>query len=123
MLESVAAGDEAAARRYADLAFASDDTNANAHTALAQIGRAHNSWNDVTEHYAVVRTRRRLTDDETAAYLIALVQTGRVADATGVRATASSAVLARPEVRDALLTIESKPAPQPVAPQPRAHTG
>jgi tetratricopeptide (TPR) repeat protein len=119
-LESVAAGDEAAARRYADLAFAADDTNANAHTALAQIGRAHNSWNEVAEHYAVVRTRRRLTDDETAAYLVALVRTGRVADAMGVRATASNAVLARPEVRDALQSIEPKPAPQPVAPQPIA---
>ncbi|HEV7573244.1 MAG TPA: hypothetical protein VGQ21_17215 [Thermoanaerobaculia bacterium] len=119
-LERVAAGDEAGARRYADLAFASDDTNPNAHAALAQIGRAHNAWNDVAEHYAIVRTRRHLTDDETAAYLIALVKIGRVADATGVRRTASSAVLARPDVRDALQSIEQKPAPQPPAPQPIA---
>jgi tetratricopeptide (TPR) repeat protein len=117
-LERVAAGDEAGARRYADLAFAADDTNANAHAALAQIGRAHNAWSDVAEHYAVVRTRRRLTDDETAAYLIALVRTGRVADAMGVRRTASNAVLARSDVRDALQTIEPKPAPQPIAPAP-----
>jgi tetratricopeptide (TPR) repeat protein len=117
-LERVAAGDEAGARRYADLAFAADDTNANAHTALAQIGRAHKSWNDVAEHYAVVRTRRRLTDDETAAYLIALIRTGHVADAMGVRRTASNAVLSRPDVRDALQTIEPKATPQPVAPQP-----
>jgi tetratricopeptide (TPR) repeat protein len=117
-LERVAAGDEAGARRYAELAFAADDTNANAHTALAQIGRAHNAWNDVAEHYAVVRTRRRLTDDETAAYLIALIKTGHVADAMGVRRTASNAVLSRPDVRDALQTIEPKPVPQPVAPQP-----
>ena len=119
-LERVAAGDEAGARRYAQLAFAADDTNPNAHTALAQIGRAHNAWSDVAEHYAVVRTRRRLTDDETAAYLIALVKTGRFADAMGVRATASNAVLARPDVRDAMQTIEPKPAPQPVVPQPVA---
>jgi tetratricopeptide (TPR) repeat protein len=124
-LERVAAGDEAGARRYADLAFASDDTNPNAHSALAQIARAHNAWNDVAEHYAVVRTRRHLTDDETAAYLIALVKIGRVADATGVRRTASNAVLARPDVRDALQSIEPKPAPQPpasqlIAPQPLA---
>jgi len=119
-LERVAAGDEAGARRYAELAFASDYTNANAHAALAQIGRAHNAWSDVAEHYAVVRTRRRLTDDETAAYLIALVRTGRNADAMGVRATASNAVLARTDVRDALQTIEPKPAPQPVVPQPVA---
>jgi tetratricopeptide (TPR) repeat protein len=119
-LERVAAGDEAGAKRYADLAFAADDTNANAHTALAQIGNAHKSWNDVAEHYAVVRTRRRLTDDETAAYLIALIKTGHVADAMGVRRTASNAVLSRPDVRDALQTIEPKAAPQPVAPQPVA---
>jgi hypothetical protein len=119
-LERVAAGDEAGARRYAGLAFAADDTNPNAHAALAQIGRAHNAWNDVAEHYAIVRTRRHLTDDETAAYLIALVKIGRVADATGVRRTASSAVLARPDVRDALQSIEQKPAPQPPAPQPVA---
>jgi hypothetical protein len=117
-LERVGAGDEAGARRYAGLAFASDDTNANAHTALAQIGGAHNAWNDVAEHYAVVRTRRRLTDDETAAYLIALIKTGHVADAMGVRRTASNAVLSRPDVRDALQTIEPKATPQPVAPQP-----
>jgi tetratricopeptide (TPR) repeat protein len=119
-LERVAAGDEAGARRYADLAFASDDTNANAHAALAQISRAHNAWSDVAEHYAIVRTRRHLTDDETAAYLIALVKIGRVADAMGVRRTASNAILARPDVRDALQSIEPKPAPQPITPQPVA---
>jgi tetratricopeptide (TPR) repeat protein len=119
-LERVAAGDEAGARRYANLAFASDDTNPNAHAALAQIGRAHNAWSDVAEHYAIVRTRRHLTDDETAAYLIALIRIGRVADAMGVRRTASNAVLARPDVREALQSIEPKPAPQPLASQPVA---
>jgi len=123
-LERVAAGDEAGARRYAALAFASDDTNPNAHAALAQIGRAHSTWSEVAEHYAIVRTRRHLTDDETAAYLIALIKIGRVADATGVQRTASNAVLARPDVREALQSIEPKPAPQPVvaqrvAPQPQ----
>ena len=116
-LERVAAGDEAGARRYAALAFASDDTNPNAHAALAQIGRTHSTWSEVAEHYAIVRTRRHLTDDETAAYLIALIKIGRVADATGVQRTASNAVLARPDVREALQSIEPKPAPQPVVPQ------
>ena len=119
-LERVAAGDEAGARRYAGLAFAADDTNPNAHAALAQIGRGHNAWNDVIEHYAIVRTRRRLTDDEAAAYLIALIRTGRVADAMGMQHTASNAVLARPDVRDALQSIEPKPVPQPRAQQPVA---
>ena len=121
-LESVAAGDEAAARRYADLAFAQDETNPDAHTALAQIGRSHNAWNEVAEHYAIVRTRRRLTDDEAAAYVIALVNSGRVADAMGVRRSLPASVLDRPDVRKALQPIEPKPAPQSVAPVPRQVT-
>ena len=135
-LERVAAGDEAGARRYADLAFAADDTNPDAHTALAQIGRAHNAWNDVAEHYAVVRTRRRLTEDEAAAYLIALVDIGRVSDAAGVRNSLPASVLGRPDVRQALQSIEPKqvptqrpptpvphaPSPVPQPPAPVAHT-
>jgi hypothetical protein len=117
-LERVAAGDEAGARRYADLAFAEDDTNPNAHAALAQIGRAHGAWNEVAEHYSVVRTRRRLTNDESAAYLIALVNIGRAADAVGVRHSLPASVLDRPDVREALQTIDPKPAPQPVVPVP-----
>jgi len=117
-LERVAAGDEAGARRYADLAFAADDTNANAHAAMAQISRAHNAWNDVAEHYAIVRTRRRLTDDEAAAYFVALVNIGRTADAAGVRRTLPASVQARADVRQAIQQIEPKPAPQP-QPQPQ----
>ncbi len=117
-LERVAAGDEAGARRYADLAFAEDDTNPNAHAALAQIGRAHGAWNEVAEHYSVVRTRRRLTNDESAAYLIALVNIGRAADAVGVRHSLPASVLDRPDVREALQTIDPKPAPQPVVAVP-----
>jgi len=119
-LERVAAGDEPGARRYADLAFAEDDTNPNAHAALAQIGRAHDNWNEVAEHYAVVRTRRRLTDDEAAAYFVALVNTGHVADAVGVRRGLSASVLARPEVRQVLQTIEPQPAPPKPVSQPIA---
>ena len=133
-LERVAAGDEAGARRYADLAFAADETNPNAHTALAQIGRNHNAWNEIAEHYAVVRTRRRLTDDESAAYIIALVKIGRVSDANGVRNSLPASVVARQDVRDALQSADpkpapqpephqvSQPAPQPVAPAPIQHT-
>ncbi|MGH9141427.1 MAG: hypothetical protein ACRD3J_13485 [Thermoanaerobaculia bacterium] len=118
-LDRVAAGDEPGARRYADLAFATDDSNPKAHTALAQIGRTHSTWNDVAEHYAVVRTRRRLTDDETAAYFIALVKIGRTEDAAGVRHGLPASVLNRSDVRDAIQTIEPKAAPQPVIPAPQ----
>jgi hypothetical protein len=124
-LERVAAGDEAGARRYADLAFAADETNPNAHAALAQIGRNHGLWSDVAQHYSIVRTRRRLTDDESAAYVIALTKIGRTSDANGVRNTLPASVAARPDVREAMQSIDPRPAPQPVpppqpAPQPVA---
>lgn len=117
-LEHVAARDEAGGRRYADLALAADDTNVNAHTALAQIARAHNAWNDVAEHYAVVRTRRRLTDDESEAYAIALANIGRVGDALGVRRGLPPSVLSRSDVRQAPQAVEPNPAPQPMPPAP-----
>lgn len=112
-LERVAAGDEAGARRYADLAFAADETNPNAHAALAQIGQAHGAWSEVAEHYAVVRTRRRLTDDEAAVYIIALAKIGRVADAAGVRQSLPSSVQERSDVRQAMQSPEPKPEPVP----------
>jgi len=84
-LDHVAAGDEAGGQHYAELALGLDDTNVKAHTALAQIARAHGNWNGVAEHYAVVRTHRKLTDDEAADYFIALVKTSRINDALGVR--------------------------------------
>ncbi len=117
-LERVAAGDEPGARHYADLAFAADDSNPNAHAALAQIGHAHNAWNEVAEHYAVVRTRRRLTDDEAAAYLIALIKIGRMGDAGGVRRGLPASVLDRSDVRDALQTMEPKQVQKPPVPAP-----
>lgn len=124
-LERVAAGDEAGGQHYADLALAQDDTNVNAHTALAQIALIHGNWNGVAEHYAVVRTRRKLTDDESAAYFIALVKTSRTADALGVRKGLAPSVLARNDVQQALQSIQPNPVPQPQvrqqpAPQPPA---
>jgi hypothetical protein len=117
-LDKVAAGDEAAGRRYAEQALADDDTNVNAHTALARIAGTHSAWSDVAAHYAVVRTTRRLTDDESAAYVIALAKTGHVADALGVGRGLPPAVLSRNDVRQALQAIEPSSTRQPVAPQP-----
>lgn len=118
-LERVAAGDEAGGSRYAALALADDNTNVNAHTALAQIAYAHRVWSDVAEHYAVVRTNRRLTDDEAAVYFIALTKINRNADALGVSRGLPPSVLSRNDVREALRTLESNSSPQPVVPQPR----
>jgi outer membrane biosynthesis protein TonB len=123
-LDRVAAADETGGQRYAGLALALDETNVKAHTALAQIAYAHKAWRDVAEHYAVVRTRRRLTDDESAAYFIALTKISRNADALGVRRGLPPSVLARSDVREASEALDPKPAPQPapqpLAPQPRA---
>ncbi|MDP9362304.1 MAG: hypothetical protein M3P29_12750 [Acidobacteriota bacterium] len=116
-LEHVAAGDESGGQRYADLALAADPTNVNAHTALAQIARAHIRWSDVAEHYAAVQRRRQLTDDESADYVIALANIGRVADALGVGRGLPPSVLSRSDVRQALQAIEPNPTPQP-APRP-----
>ena len=118
-LERVAAGDEAGGSRYAALALTADNTNVNAHTALAQIAYAHRVWSDVAEHYAVVRTNRRLTDDEAAVYFIALTKINRNADALGVSHGLPQSVLSRSDVREALRTLESNSAPQPVVPRPR----
>ena len=123
-LERVAAGDEAGGSRYAALALAADNANVNAHTALAQIAYAHRVWSDVAEHYAIVRTNRRLTDDEAAVYFIALTKINRNADALGVSRGLPPSVLARGDVREALQTLESNSSPQPVArprvtPQPQ----
>jgi len=118
-LERVAAGDEAGGSRYAALALAADNTNVNAHTALAQIAYAHRVWSDVAEHYAIVRTNRRLTDDEAAVYFIALTKINRNADALGVSRGLPPSVLSRGDVREALQTLESNSAPQPVVPRPR----
>ena len=123
-LEHVAAGDEPGGARYADLALAADGTNVNAHTALAQIAYAHQAWNDVADHYAVVRTRRRLTDDESAAYFIALTKISRTEDARGVLRGLPPSVLARRDVREAIEVLDPRVAPQPTSQpfvsQPRA---
>lgn len=118
-LERVAAGDEAGGSHYAALALSTDETNVNAHTALAEIAYAHRAWSDVAEHYAVVRTNRRLTDDEAAVYFIALTKINRNSDALGVSRGLPPSVLARSDVREALQTLESNSAPQPVVPRPR----
>lgn len=116
-LEHVAAGDETGGKRYAGLALEADAANVNAHTALAQIAWAHKAWADVAEHYAVVRTLRRLTDAESAEYLIALTKISRNANALGVSHGLPPAVLARSDVREALQTINPTPVPQPPPPQ------
>src|ERR1043165_6283903 len=75
-------GDEACARRLAEKMTADDYTNALAHTVLAILAGRRNDWPGVVEHYSVVRTRRRLTPDETNTYITGLVRSGRTAAPT-----------------------------------------
>jgi len=77
-------GDEAGARAMAEKVVADDYTNALAHTVLAILSGRRGDWAGVVEHYSIVRTRRRLTDDETNTFVMGLVRTGRTADAAGV---------------------------------------
>lgn len=77
-------GDEAGARRMAEKLVADDYTNAVAQTVLAILAGRRSDWAGVVEHYSVVRTRRRLTSDETNTFIMGLVRSGRIADATGV---------------------------------------
>jgi len=67
--------------------------------ALSPIAlRGAKNWSEVVELYTEVRTRRRLTTDETASLFNALVQAGRINDAAGMRALLTPAVLAAPAV-------------------------
>jgi len=77
-------GDEAGARAMAEQIFAEDYTNALAQTVLAILAGRRGDWAGVVEHYSIVRTRRRLTNEETNTFIMGLVRTGRTADATGV---------------------------------------
>jgi tetratricopeptide (TPR) repeat protein len=77
-------GDEAGARTMAEKITADDYTNALAQTVLAILAGRRNDWPGVVEHYSIVRTRRRLTPDETNTYIMGLVRSGRTVDATGV---------------------------------------
>ena len=77
-------GDERGARAIAEKIVADDYTNAVAQTVLAILAGRRGDWAGVVEHYSVVRTRRRLTDDETNTFVVGLVRTGRKVDAAGV---------------------------------------
>ena len=77
-------GDERAARAIAEKIVGDDYTNAVAQTVLAILAGRRGDWAGVVEHYSVVRTRRRLTADENNTFIMGLVRSGRIADATGV---------------------------------------
>ena len=77
-------GDESGARTTAEKVVIDDYTNALAQTVLAILSGRRGDWAGVVEHYSVVRTRRRLTDDENNTFYLGLVRTGRTADAAGV---------------------------------------
>ena len=62
--------------------------------ALSQIAlRGAKNWSEVIDLYTEVRTRRRLTGDETATLFNAYVQAGRISDAAGMRPLLTPAIL------------------------------
>ena len=100
-------GNENAARAMALNVIADDYTNALAQTVLAILAGRRGDWNGVVEHYSVVRTRRRLNNDEMNTYVIGLVRSGRTADANGVEKTRGM---------QPFVAKSTAPAPPPTAP-------
>lgn len=118
---SYLAGDYGKARDYAEKAEAADDTNAIAHQVLGGLAVQRKNWAVAVTHYSIVRTRQRLTDDESAWFFIGLVNTSRLDDAAGVKPMLSQRVLSRPDVQRALQTLDAeraKNAPVSVAATP-----
>jgi len=117
------AGDYATAQQLAQSAVADDYVNALAQTVLARLGWRANDWNAVVDHYGVVRTRRRLTNEENAEFYVAMLRSGRSADAEGVRRVLPRAVLTMPVVTQTITAMQPAPPPPPaprvVTPQPQ----
>jgi hypothetical protein len=64
--------------------------------------RGAKNWSEVIDLYSDVRTRRRLTSEESASLFNALVQGGRLNDAAGMRALLSPTALSSPAVTASL---------------------
>jgi hypothetical protein len=106
------AGNERAARTMAEAIVADDYANAVAQTVLAILAGRRGDWAGVVDHYSVVRTRRRLTDDEMNTFIVGLVRSGRTADANGVEKTRGL----RPFVAKATPTPTPAPTAAPATP-------
>jgi len=118
-----ASGDYAEAQQLANAAIGDDYVNAMAQTVLAKLGWRGGDWNGVVDHYSIVRTRRRLTNDENAQLYVAMVRSGKTNDAEGLRRMLPPAVLSTELVKSvtppAQVAQQPAPAPQPQpAPQP-----
>ncbi len=67
--------------------------------------RGTKNWNEVIDLYSEVRTRRRLTSDEVASLFNALVQSGRINDAAGMRQLLTLAQVSSPATAAALAKV------------------
>lgn len=70
--------------------------------------RGAKNWNEVIDLYTEVRTRRRLTNDETATLFNALVQAGRINDAAGMRSLLTPALLSSPGMAASLAKVPAQ---------------
>jgi hypothetical protein len=124
--ERLRANDDAAARRFAQQVLAADPQNAGAHEVLGVIATHARQWPDVISHFSDLRTRRKLTDDENTMLFVALVNSGRFADARAARQLLKPAALSWPPTQEAIRLLDTqqppatppatRPAPQPAAP-------
>jgi hypothetical protein len=64
----------------------------------AAAARGTKNWNEILDLYSDIRTRRRLSHEETATFLSALVQTGRLSEAASMRTLLPPSVLSSPSV-------------------------
>jgi outer membrane biosynthesis protein TonB len=112
--ERLRANDDAAARRFAQQVLAADPQNAGAHEVLGVVATHARQWPDVVSHFSDLRTRRKLTDDENTMLFVALVNSGRFADARAARQLLKPAALSWPPAQDAIRQLDARQ--QPPAP-------
>lgn len=72
--------------------------------------RGAKSWKEIIDLYSDIRTRRRLSTDETATLFAAEVEMGRIGDAAGMRTLMTPAVAAAPSIQAQLSKVPAPPA-------------
>lgn len=77
--------------------------------------RGAKSWSEVGDFYSDIRTRRRLSLDETATLFVALVESGRLADAAGMRPILPAAVSSSPAIAQQIARVAAPTTPSPMA--------
>jgi hypothetical protein len=116
--ERLRANDDAAARRFAQQVLAADPQNAGAHEVLGVVATHARQWPEAVSHFSDLRTHRKLTDDENTMFFVALVNSGRFADARAARQLLKPAAFSWPPAQEAIRQLDAQQ-PPPVPPVTR----